>query len=64
MAFVNVALDSDELFSVIRVDERYKAELYNEEKYGADPAQGKKDAALKKDLKAAQDFLAALPALS
>jgi chaperone required for assembly of F1-ATPase len=45
------------LLDSIRVDENYKAELYNEEKYGADPAQEKKDAAFLKDLQAAEKYL-------
>lgn len=41
----------------MRVDQHYKAELYNEEKYGPDPAQEKKDKAVERDLEAARRFL-------
>ncbi len=45
------------LFHSARVEENYKAELYNEEKYGPDPAQEKKDRAALRDLEAAKKFL-------
>lgn len=48
------------LFDSMRVEERYKAELYNEEKYGPDPAQEKKDKAAIRDLQAAEFYLSAL----
>ncbi len=51
---------ADMLMNSMRVDENYKAELYNEEKYGPDPAQEKKDRAALRDLQAAEKFLALL----
>jgi chaperone required for assembly of F1-ATPase len=57
LAFTEEAIDPKALFSAIRVEENIKAELYNEDFYGPDPAQSKKDAAIKKDLEAAARFL-------
>ncbi len=45
------------LINSARVDENYKAELYDEAKYGPDPAQEKKDKAFLRDLEAGQKFL-------
>lgn len=45
------------LMDSARVDENYKAELYDEAKYGPDPAQEKKDKAFLRDLEAGQKFL-------
>jgi chaperone required for assembly of F1-ATPase len=59
-AFVDQDISADDLFAAIRIEERYKAVLYDEEKYGPDPAQHKKDAATMLDLKAAEAYLAAL----
>ena len=57
MAFVEQAIDAEALFNAIRVEEQFQAEVYNEEKYGQDPAQEKKDAAVKVDLAAAEQYL-------
>ena len=60
MAFTRRAIGAGALFDTVRVDENYKAALYDEEKYGPDPAQGKKDAAFRADLESAENFLSAL----
>ena len=57
MAFVEGALNPDQIFACARVEERYKATLYNEEKYGPDPAQEKKDRAMMIDLRATEEYL-------
>lgn len=56
-AFTERQLSADDLFAAIRVEEAYKAELYDEARYGPDPAQSKKDKAVKADLEAAEIFL-------
>lgn len=48
---------ADEIFSAIRIEERYKAALYNEEKYGPDPSQEKKDRSIVTDLSASEQYL-------
>ncbi|MCC7304914.1 MAG: ATP12 chaperone family protein [Alphaproteobacteria bacterium] len=58
LAFVEGAADAETIFAAARVEERYKAGIYNEELHGPDPAQEKKDRAALRDLKAAQNFLA------
>lgn len=58
MAFVDGETDADTVFDAARVEEKFKAELYNEDFYGTDPAQEKKDDAVKIDLSAAQKYLA------
>ena len=57
LAFVEGAISADEIFAVMRIEENWKAELYNEKLHGPDPAQGKKDAAIKADLAAAEKYL-------
>ncbi len=57
LAFTQKALTADAVFAAARVEETYKARLYNEEKYGPDPAQEVKDLAVKRDLDAAQRYL-------
>ena len=57
LAFVEGAISADEIFAVMRVEENWKAEIYNEKFHGPDPAQEKKDAAIKVDLAAAEKFL-------
>lgn len=60
MAFLEKQLNADDLFAAIRVEETFKADIYNEDFYGADPAQEGKDNAIKRDLKAAQEYRDAL----
>lgn len=50
--FVNGALSSREVFNAMRIEENHKAKIYNEDFYGPDPAQHKKDAAVMRDLDA------------
>lgn len=57
MAFVEGAVPPDQVFAAARVEERFKAGIYNEDFYGPDPAQEKKDRATLIDLRAAAEFL-------
>lgn len=57
LAFTHQHIDSQALFNAVRVEEHFKAKVYNEEKYGPDPAQAQKDEALLADLQAAEKFL-------
>lgn len=57
LAFVEQALAPQTAYEAARVEETYKAELYDEKKYGPDPAQEKKDRAVLADLDAAAKFL-------
>ena len=57
LAFTQQLISADELFNAIRVEEQFQAEIYNEEKYGPDPAQEKKDKLVKVDLAAAEQYL-------
>ena len=56
-AFTKGALTPTQAFEAARVEERYKAELYNEKTHGPDPMQAKKDNELMADLEAAAEFL-------
>lgn len=60
LAVLNGKATADEIYSAIRVEEDFKAEIYNEEFYGGDPAQEVKDKAIKEDLKAAIEYLSLL----
>jgi chaperone required for assembly of F1-ATPase len=57
IGFTERVLSAQQVFDAARVEEAHKAKLYNEEKYGPDPAQEKKDKAMKADLDAAQTWL-------
>jgi len=57
LAAVERAITAEEIFAAMRVEERFKALIYNETFYGGDPAQEKKDAAILRDLKAAEAYL-------
>lgn len=57
LAFIDGALDADEMFKAINVEEQYYASLYKADKYGPDPAQEKKDEINKADLNAASLYL-------
>jgi chaperone required for assembly of F1-ATPase len=56
-AFVQGALDPKQAFACARVEENYKAGLYDEKTYGKDPAQDKKDSAEMADLDACAKYL-------
>jgi chaperone required for assembly of F1-ATPase len=60
LGFVENAWGAEEVFAAARVEEAHKARIYNEEKYGPDPAQEKKDRALKTDLEAAESYISLL----
>ncbi|MCB1562437.1 MAG: ATP12 chaperone family protein [Alphaproteobacteria bacterium] len=60
LAFMEGELSPAELFEAIRVEERWKAALYDEERYGPDPMQARKDESAQTDLAAAQLYLRAL----
>lgn len=57
LAFVKQAITADDLFAAARIEEHFKAAIYNEEKHGPDPAEEKKDQATLRDLRAAEKFL-------
>lgn len=56
-AFAEGALSPEQAFACARVEENYKAGLYDEKTYGKDPAQEKKDKAEMADLEACAKFL-------
>ena len=51
---------ADDIYAAMRVEENFKAKIYNEEFYGADPAQEEKDKATQADLNAATEYLSYL----
>ena len=57
MAFVDGALSAEKLLAAARVEENLKDEIYNAEFYGRDPMQKEKDAAILRDLNAAEKYL-------
>lgn len=57
LAALDGKVDADELYDAIRVEEKFKAKIYNEDFYGGDPAQEQKDKAIQADLKAALIYL-------
>lgn len=57
IAFLEGEVSAQQVFGCAHVEEHFKAEIYNEEKYGPDPAEEKKDRAMLSDLKAAEIFL-------
>lgn len=57
LAFIAGQTNADEIFTAIRVEENFKAEIYNEDFYGQDPAQQEKDTIIKAELKTAEDYL-------
>lgn len=59
-ALAEGAITPGDLFAAARVEEGFKARLYDEAKYGPDPAQEKKDAALERDLTAAALYISLL----
>jgi len=60
LAALNEKADADEIYAAMRVEENFKAKIYNEEFYGGDPAQEAKDKATQADLKAALEYLSLL----
>ncbi len=57
IAFIEGAATAAQVFDAARVEEAYKDELYNAQKYGADPMQEKKDEIARFDLEAAEHYL-------
>ncbi|MCK5285053.1 MAG: ATP12 chaperone family protein [Alphaproteobacteria bacterium] len=57
IAFVEREITVEQTFAAMRIEEAYKAKIYNEAKYGMDPAEQKKDDAVKVDLEASVRFL-------
>ena len=57
LAFVEGAATAEQVFEASRVEEAYKNELYNANKYGPDPMQEKKDKIVRFDLEAAEQYL-------
>ncbi len=60
LAFAEEAIDPEDVFVAAQIEELYRAEIYNEALYGADPNQEKAHAALRRDLNALRIFLNAL----
>ena len=58
LAFIHGEVDAQHVFDATRIEEQFKSELYDAEKYGPDPAQDKKDKAMLRDLIAAEQYLA------
>jgi chaperone required for assembly of F1-ATPase len=57
LAFAQKTINPDEVFAAAQVEELYRAEIYNEALYGADPQQEKARMAMKRDLRALRIFL-------
>lgn len=57
LAFDKQAITPDQVMQAARVEEHLKDEIYNAELHGRDPLQEKKDAAMLRDLQAAETFL-------
>jgi len=57
LVFIEGAITPQDLYEAARVEEHFKDEIYNAEKYGRDPLIEKKDAAMTRDLEAAALFL-------
>jgi len=57
LAAINERATAEEIYTAMRVEENFKAKIYNEEFYGGDPAQEAKDKATQEDLKAAMKYL-------
>lgn len=52
LGFVKEAVDINSIFAAVFVDELYRAEIYDEKKYGVDPMQEKQRESLLRDLNA------------
>lgn len=57
LAFIEGDITPDETYAAARAEEILKSQIYHEDTYGPDPAQDKKDQAMKADLKAAREYL-------
>lgn len=57
LAFCEGDIEPDEVFNVVKLDELFKGEIYNEEKHGAAPQEEQDRENLKKELDAAYKFL-------
>jgi len=57
LAFVRGAIDPDQLFETLYVDENYKADIYNEHLHGKAPHEEDKQKAVMRELLAAREFL-------
>lgn len=57
LAFVEGEATSEDLYDAANVEENYRAEIYNEDFYGSAPLQEQKQAAMRRDLRAARQFL-------
>jgi len=60
LAAIHGKADAKQIYAAMRVEENFKAEIYNEEFYGGDPAQEEKDKAIQLDLNAAVEYLTLL----
>lgn len=56
-AFIKGALDADAFYEAVMVEDHYKAEIYDESRYGTAPHEEKKRAALRTELEASRLFL-------
>lgn len=57
LAFVEKAISAKAVFDAAHVEEDFKAQIYDRDKYGLDPMEQKKDDAMMRDLEAAEIFL-------
>lgn len=57
LAFCEEEITPDEVFNVVKLEELFKSEIYNEDVHGAAPNEEKDRAYLKKELAAAAQFL-------
>ena len=57
LAALNGDINAEKIYAAMRVEENFKAEIYNEAFYGGDPAQEKKDKATQADLNAVMHYL-------
>lgn len=57
LAFCEGDIEPDEVFNVVKLDELFKGEIYNEEKHGAAPQEEQDRENLKRELAAAYKFL-------
>jgi len=57
LAFAEHAITPQQIFDCTHVEEDFKGRIYDKDKYGLDPLEEKKDAAMMRDLKAAEKFL-------
>jgi chaperone required for assembly of F1-ATPase len=57
LAFTAQEISPEEVLEAARIEERHKATIYDEAKYGPDPMQEKRDKAAMRDLQAAWQYL-------